>query len=66
MFISFPAIVFEWIELSSLASSLRNDALSDKHAKSIAKRVADVKGIIGLLLGVSLHRLKLNWRGLHP
>jgi len=66
MFIGFPAIISEWVELDSPALSLRNDALSDKHAKSIAKRVADVKGIIGLLLGVSLHRLKLNWRGLHP
>ena len=31
MFISFPTIVAEWVELSSLASSLRNDAVSDKH-----------------------------------
>ena len=32
MFISFPAIVSEWVALGGLASSLRNDALSDKHA----------------------------------
>ena len=31
MFISFPAIVDERVELGSLASSSRNDALSDKH-----------------------------------
>ena len=30
MFISFPAMISEWIELSSPASSLRNDALSDQ------------------------------------
>ena len=30
MFISFPAILSDWVELSSLASSLRNDALSDQ------------------------------------
>ncbi len=57
MFIRFPAIVSEWVKLSSLASSLRNDAFSDKHVKSIAKPVGDVKSLIGLLLGVSLHRL---------
>ena len=57
MFISFPAMVSEWIELRSLASSLRNDALSDKHVKSIAKSIANVKGIIGLLLDVLFHRL---------
>jgi len=28
MFISFPVIVSEWVELSSLAFSLRNDTLS--------------------------------------
>ena len=28
MFISFPAMVSQWIELSSLAFSLRNDVLS--------------------------------------
>ena len=28
MFISFRAIVFEWVELNSLAFSLKNDALS--------------------------------------
>ena len=57
MSISFPAIVFEWIELSSLAFSLKNDVLCDKHVESIAKPVADVKGIIGLLLDVLFHRL---------
>ena len=31
MFIDFPAIVSEWIALDSLASSLRNDAVSDQH-----------------------------------
>ena len=31
MFISFPVIVEEWVELGSLASSSRNDALSDKY-----------------------------------
>ena len=31
MFISFPVIVSEWVELSSLASSLRNDVLSDQY-----------------------------------
>ena len=66
MFISFPAMVSERIELSSLASSLKNDALSDKHVESIAKSVADVKGIIGLLLGVLLHRLQMNSQDLHP
>ena len=30
MFIDFPAVVSEWVELRSLASSLRNDALSRK------------------------------------
>ena len=30
MFTGFPAIVNEWVELSSLASSLRNDAVSDQ------------------------------------
>ena len=38
MFISFPAIADERVELGSLASSSRNDALSDKHVESIAKR----------------------------
>ena len=31
MFTGFPAIVNEWVELSSLASSSRNDALSDQY-----------------------------------
>ena len=31
MFISFPVIADEWVELDSLASSSRNDALSDKY-----------------------------------
>ena len=30
MFIDFPAMVSQWVELSSLASSLRNEVLSDK------------------------------------
>ena len=30
MFISFPAILSDWVELSSLASSLKNDALCDQ------------------------------------
>ena len=30
MFIGFPAIVSEWVELSWLVFSLRNDVLSDK------------------------------------
>ena len=41
MSISFPVIADEWVELVSLASSSRNDALSDKHVESIAKPVAD-------------------------
>ena len=40
MFIDFPAIVSEWVALSSLASSLKNDVLSDQHVSSIAKPVA--------------------------
>ena len=60
MFISFPAMVSEWIELSSLAFSLKNDVLGDKHVESIAKPIADVKGIIGLLLDVLFHRLKMH------
>ena len=35
MFISFPAIVAEWVGLGSLASSSRNDAFSDKCVQSI-------------------------------
>ena len=31
MSISFPVIADEWVELVSLASSLRNDAVSDQH-----------------------------------
>ena len=31
MFISFPVIADEWVELGSLAFSSRNDALSDKY-----------------------------------
>ena len=31
MFIGFPASPNEWVELDSLAFSLRNDALSDQH-----------------------------------
>ncbi len=43
MFIDFPAIVSQWVALDSLASSLRNDALSDP--QSIAKPVAGVNRI---------------------
>ena len=54
MFISFPAMISEWIELSSLASSLRNDALSDKHVESIAEPGRTVcrifKGCVKFLL----------------
>ena len=32
MFIDFPAVVSQWVALGSLASSLKNDALSDQHA----------------------------------
>ena len=31
VFIGFPAIVSKWVEFGSLASSLRNDVLSDEH-----------------------------------
>ena len=31
MFTGFPAIPDEWVALGSLASSLRNDVLSDQH-----------------------------------
>ena len=31
MFISVPVIADEWVELDSLASSLRNDAFGDQH-----------------------------------
>ena len=66
MFIDFPAIIVEWVGLISLASSLKNDVLCDKHVESIAKRVADVKSIIGLLLGALFHRLQLHSQDLHP
>jgi len=33
MFISFPAMVSQWVKLVSLASSLKNDVLSDQHSK---------------------------------
>ena len=66
MFIRFPAIVSEWVKLSSLASSLRNDAFSDKHVESIAKPVGDVKSIIRFLLDELPYRLELNWQGFHP
>ena len=39
MFIDFPAIVSQWVALVSLASSLKNDVLSDQHVSSIAKPV---------------------------
>ena len=35
MSISFPAIVSEWVELDSRASSSRNEMLGDKHVQSI-------------------------------
>ena len=35
MFISFPALVDEWVALGSLASSLKNDALSDQHVYKV-------------------------------
>ena len=54
MFIDFPAMVSQWIELSSLASSLKNDALGDKHVSSIAKLGRTVyrifKGCVKFLL----------------
>ena len=31
MFIDFPAMASQWVTLDSLASSLKNDVLSDKH-----------------------------------
>ena len=40
MFIDFPAIVSQWVALVSLASSLKNDVLSDQHVSSIAKPLA--------------------------
>ena len=39
MFIGFPASPNEWVELDSLAFSLRNDAIN--MSESIAKPVAD-------------------------
>ena len=41
MFISFPVIPNEWVELNSLTFSLRNDVFSDEYVSSIAKPVAD-------------------------
>ena len=35
MFIDFPAMVSQWVALDSLASSLKNDVLSDQHVSSI-------------------------------
>ena len=46
MFISFPAIVAEWVALDSLASSSINEVLSDKCVESIAKPVGGVNGIL--------------------
>ena len=37
MFISFPAIIFQWIALDSLASSLRTDAFSDASTYKYSK-----------------------------
>ena len=48
MFISFPAIVDEWVALDSLAFSLRNETLRDKCVSSTAKLVAD--GCVKFLL----------------
>ena len=45
MFISFPAIVSEWVALDSLAFSSLNEVLSDKRVESIAKPVERVNGI---------------------
>ena len=55
MFISFPAIVSEWVALDSLASSLRNETLRDKRVSRTAKLLAD--GCVKFLLVFhSLHR----------
>ena len=48
MFISFPAVVDEWIALDSLAFSLRNEALRDKCVSRTAKLLAD--GCVKFLL----------------
>lgn len=45
MVISFPGIVYQWIALISLASSERNEMLSDQRVESIAKPVAGVNPI---------------------
>ena len=45
MFISFPAIVSQWVELDSLAVSSRNAACGDPRVESIAKAVAGVNRI---------------------
>ena len=45
MFISFPAIVNEWVMLNSLAFSLRNEAYVNKEVSSIAKPVVGVNRI---------------------
>ena len=37
MFIGFPAMVSQWVELVSLAYSLRNDMLSDEHVLKCSK-----------------------------
>ena len=37
MFISFPAMVSQWVELVSLAYSLRNDMPSDEHVLKCSK-----------------------------
>lgn len=50
MFIDFPATISQRVALGSLTSSLRNDALNDKHVQSIAKPVADVKRILAFSL----------------
>lgn len=39
MFISFPAIIFQWVELRSLASSLKIMCLAINVSQSIAKPV---------------------------
>ena len=51
MFISFPAIIAEWVASDSLAYSSRNDVLSDKYMSNIAKPVAGVKRILKKLPG---------------
>ncbi len=48
MFISFPAIVSQWVELSSLASSLRN-ALMSKVCAFVSNEGSHHKGLTSSL-----------------